>query len=351
MSLLSPVNSIRIEPLRCLRIEHFHNECSKCIDLCPSDAIGLSTSRRISLNSTKCIECMACIGTCPTETLLYPDFDPSVFVLQTGIKKDFMLSCKNNNICLSALNSENFISLGLRHHSVSCDMSLCHECNMNLDGKAVLAINEHINEANRFLQAVEKQHIVINKEQNKLSRREALFSFAKDVNTLRNEESFDQLFDPKETLPRSRAVFQNSIKLVIEELPEGKIKENFSFMSHKKIDFASCDNCGECIQFCPTNALIYSSDKTKILFQPLRCIACDICDDVCKQKSFSSDNELDIVTLAFNRAEVLIDHHFAVCSECRVSFPQKAGETICKRCESFVRNNNNLFTLARDVKL
>lgn len=349
MSLLSPANTIKIEPLRCLRIEHVSNECSNCIDSCPTEAIGLSTSRRISLESTKCIGCMACIGACPTETFVYPDFDPAVFVLQTGIKKDITLSCKNNNTCLSIFNSENLISLGLRHNSVGCDMSLCAECDMNPGTQTEKIITEHINEANRFLQAVGKPSIAISKEQNKLSRREALFSFVKDVNTLRNEESFDEVFDPKETLPKSRVVLQNSLKLAIEELPPEPIKEKLSFIAHKKIDFISCDNCGDCIQFCPTKALLYSSDKTKILFQPLRCIACGICDDVCKPKAISSDNELDVVTLAFNRAELLIEHHFAVCSECRVSFPQKGNETVCKRCEDFVSSHSDMFALARDI--
>ncbi|MBN2721990.1 MAG: 4Fe-4S dicluster domain-containing protein [Campylobacterales bacterium] len=349
MSLLSPANAIKIESLRCLRIEHVSNECSKCIDLCPTEAIGLSTSRRISLDSTKCVGCMACIGVCPTETFVYPDFDPAVFVLQTGIKKDITLSCKNNNACLGIFNSEYFISLGLRHDSVNCDMSLCSECDMNLSGKISVTIEEHINEANRFLQAVDKPSIAISKEQNKLSRREALFSFVKDVNTLRNEESFDELFDPKESLPKSRTVFQNSLKLAIEELPPKPILEKFSFISHKQIDFISCDNCGDCIQFCPTKALQYNSDKTKILFQPLRCIACGICDDVCKPKAISSDSVFDVVTLAFNRAELLIEHHFEVCSECRVSFPQKGNETICARCESFVQDHSDLFGLARDM--
>ncbi len=349
MSLLNPANAIKIEPLRCLRIEHVSNECSKCINACTVEAIGLSTSRRISLDSTKCIGCMACIGVCPTETLVYLDFDPAVFVLQAGVKKDLSLSCKNNNACLSVFNSENLISLGLRHESVNCDMSLCGRCDMNLGGKTAEIIAEHINEANRFLQAANKPLLVISEKKNKLSRREALFSFVKDVNTLRNKESFDALFDPKESLPKSRVVLQNSLKLSIEELPEGKIKENFSFIAHKKIDFVSCDNCGDCIQFCPTKALQYNSDKTKILFQPLRCIACGICDDVCKPKAISSDSELDIVTLAFNRAEILIEHHFEVCTECRVSFPQKGNETICARCVSFVQDHSDLFALARNM--
>jgi len=292
---------------------------------------------------------MACIGVCPAETLVYPDFDPSVFVLQTGIKKDITLSCKNNNTCLSIFNSENLISLGLRHESVSCDMSLCSECEMNLGGKTADIIIEHINEANRFLQAVNKPSLVISEKKNELSRREALFSFVKDAHALHNEESFDALFDPKESLPKSRVVLQNSLKLSIEELSEDSINENFSFITHKQIDFVSCDNCGDCIQFCPTKALLYSSDKTKILFQPLRCIACGICDDVCKPKAISGNGELDIVTLAFNRAELLVEHHFEVCTECRVSFPQKGNEKICARCESFVHDHSDLFALARDM--
>ena len=122
-----------------------------------------------------------------------------------------------------------------------------------------------------------------------------------------------------------------------------------SFTANKRIDFQSCTNCGDCVQFCPTNALSYSSDKRRILFQNLHCIACRICDDICKPKSFSGNAELDLVTMAFDRAVVAVEHRFVICSECKTVFPQKNDEVICARCADFAEKSGDLFALARDI--
>jgi energy-converting hydrogenase A subunit P len=349
MSLLSH-DGVKIEPLTCLRGEYFHNECSNCIDVCPAQAISLS-SKRITINEIKCTNCNACIGVCPTNTLINSRFDTTAFIVKSGFDKEMNLTCDSGKNCISIFKSEELISLGLRAKSVTCDMSKCEGCHLNVDGKISNIIVEHIDEANRFLQNLGRNAIGINREKIEISRREAFTSFIKDVGSLdTQEDDIELLFDPKDTLPKSRVIFQNSLKAVIETLPTEKINDKFSFFTHKNIDFKSCDNCGDCVQFCPTNALSLTSDKTKILFMQLRCIACGICDDICKQKSFSSDDSFDVVSLAFSRAEVLIENHFAICTECKVSFPQKENEKICKRCIDFTDNHASLFTLARDVK-
>lgn len=349
MSLLDN-NGIKIEPLKCLRGEYFHNECSKCMDICPTDAISL-VSKRISIDSTKCNSCNACIGICPTSTIINGEFDTSSFIIKSGFDKDLNLTCNSSKTCISIFKVEELISLGLRANSVTCDMSKCDDCKLNIDSMVSDVIEKNIEEANRFLSDINRQVISINKEVVEISRRQVLKSFVKDVNSIdTQDDNIDILFDPKETLPKSRVIFQNSLKAVIENLPTEKKNDKFSFFTHKNIDFKSCDNCGDCVQFCPTNALSFTSDKTKILFMQLRCISCGICDDICKQKAFSSDDSFDVVNLAFSRAEVLIENHFAICSECKVSFPQKEDEKICKRCIDFAHNYASLFTLAKDVK-
>lgn len=343
-------SGIKIEPLKCLRGEYYHNECSKCIDTCPADALSV-VSKRISLDNIKCTNCNACIGVCPTSTLVDSGFDTSAYIIKSGFEKDLNLTCDNGKNCISIFKSEELISLGLRAKSVTCDTSKCDECKLNTEGKVSSAIEKNIKEANRFLQDINKSPISINTQKIEISRREAFVSFVKDVSTIdAQDDSIDMLFDPKETLPKSRVIFQNSLKAVIESLPTEKKNDKFNFFTHKNIDFKSCDNCGDCVQFCPTNALSFGGDKTKILFMQLRCIACGICDDICKQKAFSSDDSFDVISLAFSRAEVLIENHFEVCSECKISFPQKENEKICKRCVDFTNAHSSLFTLAKDVK-
>jgi len=350
MSLLSPNSKISIEPLKCLRTEYLYNDCSSCMEACPVDALSLSHSKRIAIDSATCIDCNACIGVCPTETFVNSNFDPVMYILKSGIDKDIILSCKTTGECLSVFGSENLISLGLRSKSVAMDMSHCSSCDViNCGNKVETQIMNTINEANKLLIPVGKSGIEIKRDMPELSRRDAIFSFAKEATTQSDESQFEMLFDTKETLPKSRLVLQNSLKYAIENFKVDKLNENFSFLSNKKIDFDSCTNCGDCLQFCPTNALFYGAGNTKILFQTTRCIACGICDDICKPKSFTSDSGVDLVSLAFGRAEVLIENHFVTCTECKVDFPQKHDEKICARCVDFVTTHEKLFTLARDM--
>lgn len=351
MSLLSSNAKISISPLKCLRTEYLYNDCSSCIEACPVEALSISHAKRISLDSAACIDCNACIGVCPTTTFSNSEFDPIAFILKSGLDKDLVLSCKITGQCLSVFGVENLISLGLREKSLTLDMSHCKTCeNINCDGKVEAQIRAAMSEANRFLAPIGINEIVAQETKLEMSRREALFSFATEAQALSDDSSeFDKLFDPKETLPKSRLVLQNSLKYSIENFTVQIIDDKFSFLSNKKIDFDSCTNCGDCLQFCPTNALFYGGEKTKILFQQTRCIACGICDDICKPKSISSDNNFDMVSLAFGRAEVLIENNFVTCKECKVDFPQKHSETVCNRCIDFIQNNTKLFTLARDM--
>lgn len=351
MSLLSPNAKISIEPLKCLRTEYLYNECSSCIEACPNDALAISHSKRIAMDSSLCINCNACIGICPTSTFSNSEFDQVLFILKSGLDKDLVLSCKQLGQCLSVFGVENLISLGLREKSVTLDMSHCHFCDViNCNGKVEAQIRETINNANRFLAPIGMSQIITQEIKSEISRRDAIFSFATEARVLNdNSSEFDKLFDPKDALPKSRLVLQNSLKYSIENFTTNTIEDKFDFLSNKKIDFDSCTNCGDCLQFCPTNALFYGGDKTKILFQTTRCISCGICEDICKPKSISSVDNFDMVSLAFGRAEVLIENHFVTCTECRVDFPQKHWELICGRCIDFANNNQKLFTLARDM--
>ena len=118
---------------------------------------------------------------------------------------------------------------------------------------------------------------------------------------------------------------------------------------NKKIDFNSCTNCGDCIQFCPTDAIFYTDDKVEILFQESKCIACKICNDICKVNSITDDDNLDLISLAFGRAKSLVKHNLVICKECKNPFSKKKEEVICQNCIAYIDEWKDIFTLAKDV--
>lgn len=344
-------DKILIDGLKCLRVEYLYNECSLCIEICPEEAITLGKNKRIALDPKKCTDCSACISVCPTSAISNTEFDPNMFALKFSTEDEDRLSCKNNTPCLNIFNAEQFLSLGLRNKSVICDMSHCEGCETNKNGTVETSIKSHIDEANIFLKAmkVESRITTDYKEPIEVTRRELFRKFTQGVNELQNDRKIGEAFNKNNALPVHRQLLQNSLKRVIENVKQTTIHQVFSFTANKQIDFQSCTNCGECVQFCPTNALTYSSDKSRILFQNLHCIACGVCDDICKPNSFSSKPELDLMTMAFDRAVIAVEHHFVICSECKTAFPQKNDETICTRCVDFVEVSKDLFALARDL--
>lgn len=344
-------DKILIDGLKCLRVEYLYNECSLCIKVCLEEAIMLGKNKRIALDPKKCTDCSACIGACPTSAISNTEFDPNLFVLRFSAGEENRLSCKSNTPCLNIFNAEQFLSLGLRNKSVICDMSHCEGCEVNKNGIVEASIKAHIAEANTFLEAMEVESRITTdyEEPVEVVRRELFGKLTQGANALQNDIEIGKIFNENDSLPVHRQLLQNSLKSVIEDVKQTTIPQVFSFTANMQIDFQSCTNCGECVQFCPTNALTYSSDKSRILFQNLHCIACGICDDICKPKSFSNKPELDLMTMAFDCAVIAIEHHFVICSECKAAFPQKNDETICTRCVDFVEVSKDLFVLARDL--
>lgn len=343
---------IRIDGMKCLRAEYYYHECSLCMTVCPVEAIVPGNNRRVVLDAKHCIDCSACVGVCPASAIANTKFDPNVFVLQFSAGDEVRLSCRDNTPCLNIFNVEQLISLGLRNQSVICDMSYCEGCEINKNGMVEASIKAHIAEANEFIKEMNCENYIVMDygTPSEVKRRNLFSELVRRVNEFHGDIETGEIFNDSSAIPVHRQLLQNSLRKVIENVEKTTLERAFGFAANKQIDFQSCTNCGDCVQFCPTSALTYSSDKSRIIFQNLHCIACSICDDICKPKSFSDKPELDLVTMAFDRALIVVEHHFVTCDECKTTFPQKGEETICDRCSDFVKNSGDLFALARDLE-
>ncbi|MBN2823826.1 MAG: 4Fe-4S binding protein [Campylobacterales bacterium] len=350
LNALQSNGNLHIDNLKCLRAEYLYNTCSQCEQICPTDALYLANNKRFALYKDKCIDCNACIGVCPTEAITTKSFDANTFVLKFSATDETMLSCKKNTPCLRIFNVEQLIALGVRNEKVVCDMAHCEGCEINTQNRVQNSITAMIDEANGFLErSGTAKQIETSFEKIETRRRELFKRFAKDIHDIHEDFDAGDIFDTNSLIPIHRQLLQNTLKKHIEEMQNHTIGGSFSFTQNKTIEFNRCDNCGDCVQFCPTHALSYDSQQTRILFENVKCIACGICNDICKPNAFGQKEELDLLTMVFGRAEAVIQHRFELCTECKVSFPQKGDETICNRCKDFVVQNANLFTMAKDM--
>lgn len=343
---------------RCLRNEYFHNDCRICIDLCPKNAFSL-VRNKLTLFESECIKCAGCIGSCPSEALEIESFDPNSFAAAYGMNPDQKISCKTTTPCLGVFDVEHFAVMGLRsENDIVCDMSHCDECKLNENGKLEESIREKLSIANQLLEDVQcKSKIQTIEEKEQQSDRRALFrkGFEKiKENVAQTNDSivsmtaaYHKQLDAK--VPLKRILLKNSLKEKISDLEVTTFDKESSLFFNKTIDFQACTNCGDCTQFCPTDALFPTSDKQGIFFTQGKCIGCGICDDICKPNAITTKPGYDLISVAFDRAEQLVHYDMVMCHECRCPFPYKGGEPICDRCSSYLKQHANMFTLAKDL--
>ncbi len=328
-----------LDLLRCLRTDYFHNDCQECLQICPEEAIFFDR-KRLSVDFEKCINCSVCLGVCPSEALSLDFFDPNAYVL----KNSNHLSCKKDIPCLSAFSSEHFISMALRSDELFIDLSHCEGCNLNPENRTLESIQARVGEAKRFLEESESGKSIKQKpyEPQRRGFFKALYNAAKDVASEPLPKS------SIERLPVKTTLLKNSIKAETSNL-QSHISTSYSFLAQKGIS-DECTNCGDCVQFCPTNALFFSQDGAAIWFVAGRCIDCNICNDICKPKAVSDKEQIDLITYAFDRGEELIHHRLEICNECKTPFAYKGGEMVCERCKSFINDFSDIFKLASDLE-
>ncbi len=344
----------------CIRNDYYHNACQACVDICPEDAFDI-VRNKLTLFSNKCIECAACIGSCPSEALTIASFDPNAYTKSFKDLEDKVLSCKKSTSCLGSFDAHHYITMALSSESSPvCDMSHCKECSLNKDNKVEDFIRAQIEKTNLFLSAcqVEMNIETLEEKQEEQNSRRALFkaafSKAKDAAKDKEESTLSLTLEYQKApsfngLPLKFLHLKEALRSNISNIPKTSHETNFEIFAKKEISFEDCTNCGDCVQFCPSEALLFTADKQGINFNVGNCISCGICDHICKTDAIKTVDGIDLVKVAYDRGEELVHYEMVMCHECRCPYPYRGGDPICDRCASFKEGNADIFTLAKDI--
>lgn len=330
-----------LNTLKCLRNEYLFNDCNLCFFMCESEAIGVF-KEKIHLFEDKCINCADCIGICPTEALTLENFDVIDFVI--NFKKDTIVE-KVDIPSLSMFDFYHLCSLVLRaKKSITLKYEELSEIKSNY-------LKNVINQTNLFLKSIDFEHKILldeKKEQIKLNRRgffKNIFDSKKELE--KEKKSSDILSQNRKNLPAKITLFKNSLKLL--ERDFSSLNLNFENFSNKTISKDACTNCGDCITFCPTQALVYSDKKDSILFESGRCISCSICKEACKDKAINEEENIDLSDYIYDKRVLAVEFDYQNCRECKTPFIYKGGKKVCERCRDFTDNFPDMFTLAKDI--
>ncbi|BCD68422.1 4Fe-4S dicluster domain-containing protein [Nitratiruptor sp. YY09-18] len=340
---------IQLNPASCVRYYAKSSECNKCEVICPTEAIKVAESA-VNIYQNECIECGACMGVCPTEALSLNNFDVTEFFFDFIKSDESVISCKSNFLCLAALSVDHLLSLALVKDFV-LDIGHCATC--DIKERCFVQIESNIAEANYVLSTISDKEIQAQKigvtKEDQPNRREFFNIFTlKGAATLHKQvkEEIEALENPEIGLSSShiQAIRQKNIpnkrKLLftilkrMEKPAEYKYLENeyLSFTSDKVVD-ESCDNCSICYRVCPTQAL--SSDKrfSTIYFDPLLCVKCHLCHDVCEKGSIQITEYFDTKEFFEPEQKVLKKFKVIRCIDCGNPFTYFSGEQVCPRCK------------------
>ncbi|WP_373001714.1 4Fe-4S binding protein [Sulfurimonas sp.] len=345
----------------CVRNDYYHNECQLCVDICPERAFHIVRSK-LTLFSSECIECAACIGSCPTEALSIKSFDPNAYTTSFKEEDDKLLSCKKTTSCLGSFDSHHYITMALTsNESPICDMAHCKECSLNTNGKIESFIREEIKKTMDFLTACDSEYSISIQEEKPEDEnaKRALFkaAFTKVKEAVQEEDEQESIGITLEYqkasgftgLPLKFLNLKKAIRDNISKLPKTTHDTNFGIFANKEISFKDCTNCGDCVNFCPTEALLKTTDKQGINFNVGNCISCGICNHICKTDAIKTTGGIDLVNFAYDRGTELVHYEMVMCHECRCPYPYRGGDPICDRCADFRVDFSHVFTLAKDM--
>jgi ferredoxin len=337
----------------CVRVSTKESNCQKCSDICPKSSITFDEN--IPLLDQSCIDCGGCIGVCPSQAISLPNFNEVDFVFDLFEKDEKLISCKKNSPCLSAFSVETLISIAiLAKGKIELDLTHCDSC--EIKDPLYDQIKSNIKEANLFLDSIGVDYKIstsaIGYQDDKTNPKETLSKreFLKKLSLegvieskvrfekeLENEQTKNQV-NQKDTTkqknkkpPKKRQLLFMALNRIKDKIAFTTFdKDELSFISNKSID-KSCDNCSLCYRLCPTSALSTDQNFSKIFFDPLLCIKCHICHDVCQRDSICLEdfNSSEFVN---EKLKTLITFQTLRCEECGMIFTPTKGERLCRRC-------------------
>ncbi len=337
VSLIDLAQSLRSERIhvveqRCSAVRHRKASCRLCLSACITDAISL-VHNKLSIDQDACVSCGACVTVCPTEALvpLEPS-DAKLYECAVSAMKacdgTLVISCARIAArregdptkfvevpCLARIDESIVIQLVSEgSHDVILVDGNCATCKYH---KTAQVIEDSVDAANELLEALGSTtrvmrtstypDCVLIHDAARLygaSRRgffgkaggAAKHAAGQTVKHVLANGVPDAVTGVRDllkvtdegTLPQFEPVRHIALLDAMAELNEQCSGELFTRRFGKvEIDRSTCTSCAMCTVFCPTHALVKSSDEPSeqggvvLEFSAMLCVQCGLCSDVC----------------------------------------------------------------------
>lgn len=304
---------------RCLHARHVSSECTRCIDVCGSDALKI-VEQQLIIDSRRCSSCGACAAVCPTEALYVAtpeSHDLALDIMQRAASGTVAISCRMAGDekkggrelrsvmlpCLARLTPQMLMQAvdgGAKSIRLSC--GTCTTCAKRPKTDIIaqtIAVFQKWLDVRGLSSGAEKSNseaaVTISlkaTEHGMNSARRAAFGRLFGISTSAVDHEPFKL--PGDFKARLEAIRREPLVRLPETQKErfmrfqkADAKERQAFpLDVPTVDAELCECCGQCAQMCPSGALRILSEKPfKMIASPLLCCGCRLCADICYKKA------------------------------------------------------------------
>ncbi len=286
---------------RCLRARLNTNQCQRCIECCPGNALSVIHGR-ICLDSDQCTGCMSCVAACPQDALV-SDCNIDSLLSSFRAEANVIVSCIHQPQhhpdeilvpCVGILSKQVLSAILLSNcKSVTFNLAGCTECCNKLVSHRFLVdcqqMNEELSELNStHVIVVEKSEHLSTLKTDRRSYLTKMLDIVVDVSS-QGRTSKQEIFLPEPGNTRRLPFKAQLVRKMLAGLDvesQGKI---LGLFGHNLSVSEHCDCCPLCKGICPTGAISIdrSNQGKRLRFEMLDCSGCGLCVEFCKKHALS----------------------------------------------------------------
>ncbi len=339
----------------CVRYRYAYSECDRCAEACPHDAIRLFDAG-VEVLVDLCKSCALCVAACPTEALTEKSVSGKSLLGIAADEKHLTIACAPSGArgdavvpCLGAIDPVVLADFSRRGIALQlAGTGHCELCIHTAKGPDLLRLHLAARDALCGVEGAEEWAALC------LTDAESQKSVEEDDGHIASRRDLFRRFigrgvDVMTEVADAPPAPLQAIRAASPFLPERKEVLNtlYAALGGKPIRVArhpalpaedmviahGCTNCEACIRVCPTGALqlLESNSEWRVIFLGERCVACDVCAEVCQPKVLRQRDTED-VCVTKQKARVLRGVSKRRCTRCDRVFAAVGDSLICTVC-------------------
>lgn len=289
------LRSIKVNEKFCLNNISLKTGCTKCIDICPNNAIDFKDNKL--LLESNCDECGICAGVCPNGTISLQE--PTEEQIFKALLEGETLSCRKHNEkttlkinCLACLTQDliyGLYILGL-DRLIMNDINECNNCNYyevmkNTYFKYKINSKKLNNSLLLNVNPIDFKYVSLKKQYDEEKRKllESSFIYTRNLymDYLNKYIHVDNKLSEKEYI--GNKFVKSALDLLDLDTDLEIYIENIRIPSISN----PCRFCTACEKLCPSQSIKIESKEGKkyLILDTSSCINCSLCINICQYKS------------------------------------------------------------------